>query len=160
MEPRYSRDEEITVATFANEGRGCGLVVGVNEGRVVLSMDMEWEASPGAIGDVCAALRSAALLAAQWTERDQRIADLMRRRVENSHLWYKDIDGVVAEFRGVLWTPTAQRTFLAMIRHVRDRLVAKFGELEIPEFTFQYRDHDRATLEPVWERMPQYRWTE
>jgi hypothetical protein len=157
MEPKYSREQEITVATFPNEGRGVGLAVGVLGGRVFVSTDMNWECSPSAVDDVCVAIRSAALLAAQWTERDQRIADLMRLRAENSQLWYKAIHDAVAPFEGAFGTTSAQRSLLGAVQNARTRLVVQFGEAEIPEFSVRYGDTG-VVIEPLWDRMPLFRW--
>lgn len=158
-EPQYSREVEITVANFSNDSGGVSLSVGVCEGRVHVSMDMDWSCPPSSVGRVCEALQSAAILAAQWTERDQRIADLMRRRRENSHLWYEGVNRVVSTFRGVLQTPFAQKALSEAIQHKRAELAAQFGGAEIPEFSVQYLDGG-VTIEPIWDRMPQFRWVE
>jgi hypothetical protein len=169
MNPEYSRDRDINVYSARSSDPAASLVVGVRDGLVTLSMDMHWSCRPQDVDKLAAALAEAQRLAAQWTERDERIARLMDKRQENANLWWPQIEAVLRQHQNALLTDDEVDSIRVEIDAAREAVVWEVRRLnlpgarpeEIPIFIVTI-DKERGSthVEPNWESVASLRWVE
>ena len=160
--PKYHRDRRITVAIFTT-GAGRSLTVNVVEDRVEVFSVGCWSCSD--VSPLVNTLHQAAVLAAEWSDRDRALAALLDRREYNSGFWMPAVQKLVGEY---CWsdrvngrtTPRTEDEVRADIATVMESVKAirgcpqVFPPLNLQAFTAC------LTVEPLWDEIEEFRWVE
>ena len=157
--PKYHRDRRITVAIFTTEN-GCSLTVNVVEDRVEVSSVGYWSCSD--VSPLVNRLHQAAVLAAEWTDRDCALAALLDRREYNSGFWMPAVRKVTQEYLGELLTPQKEAEIHARVQDAREKAKAARGCPSVfPRLLIQFDEIKMAlTVEPLWDEIEEFRWVE
>lgn len=160
--PKYHRDRRITVAIFTT-GAGRSLTVNVVEDRVELYSVGCWSGAD--VSPLVNALHQAAVLAAQWSDRDRSLAAVLDRRKENSKWWMPAVQNVAQEY---CWTNQINREITS---RTEDEVCADiaaaletvktargcpkvFPRLDIRAF------QTHSLIVPLWDEIEEFRWVE
>lgn len=151
--PKYHRDRRITVAIYTT-GAGRSLTVNVVEDRVEVFSVGCWSCS-----DV-GALHQAAVLAAQWSDRDRALAALLDRREHNSGFWMPAVREVTQKYLGELAITRTEAEIRAGIEDAISNCKGARGFPTVtPRLHIQF-DGTCLTVEPLWDEIEEFRWVE
>lgn len=160
--PKYHRDRRITVAIFTT-GAGRSLTVNVVEDRVEVFSVGCWSCSD--VSPLVNTLHQAAVLAAQWSDRDRALAALLDRREYNSGFWMPAVrklaeDCVNDRALSGRTTPRTEDEIRVDIAAAMESVKAirgcpqVFPPLNIKAFT------SCLLIEPLWDEIEEFRWVE
>lgn len=155
--PKYHRDRRIPIAILPQDGYR-SLTVSVVGDRVELSSAGYWSCL--GVGPLVEAINKAATVAAQWSNRDRALAEVMDRREYNSGFWMPAVREATQRYLGELATTRTEAEIRAGIEDAISNCKGARGfPAVIPRLHIQF-DGTCLTVEPLWDEIEEFRWVE